>query len=552
MARLFGIFLLLVSTAISPASAQDVTANTPLGGLVGEVVTAEGRSVSEFRGVPYALPPVRERRWKPAEVLSQPWNGARQAKVAAPACMQPQSFSSASVTRNMSEDCLYLNISTPANVAAEKLDSLPVMVWIHGGSLLNGAAPTDGAKLASKGVVVVSIAYRVGVFGYFAHPELTAESPHRASGNYGTTDQVAALKWVQSNIAAFGGDPGNVTVFGLSAGAYSTLQLVASPLAKGLFHRAISHSGYLKFLQPLKKPGHSLPSAEQSGVKFARAAHASSLAQLRSMPGQKLLDVINVYKDVYDVIPDVVLDGWVFPAQLFDIFEQGKQNNVPIMIGSTSNEQHRLLTGRDDWKNVVPKSAAEYRSMITSRYGERADEYFSLYPAGDFTSIDDPRWLASMRDSFYGFPAQKIARDSARISSNVFLYYFDQWSPWQGKAGPYHGSDTPYIFNSWDEKNPTDSDIRLTSIMQNYWVAFAKSGAPNATGQPRWSPYSDGSRAYMAFRDGMAVPGKNLLPGMLEFWDVQFRERWAEGKQPWTVTSIGAYAPEKHAGDTPP
>jgi para-nitrobenzyl esterase len=543
--RFFTIFLSFATTAFSPLSAKDVSAVTPVGLLVGQTTTFDGSSLSEFRGIPFAVAPIGDRRWKPAEVWSQPWKGAREAKEFAPACMQPQSFTSAAVTQNMSEDCLYLNVWTPANLSADKLASLPVMVWIHGGSLLNGTSRINGASLASKGVVVVSIAYRLGVFGYFALPELTAESPHRASGNYGTTDQIAALKWVQGNIAAFGGDPNKVTIFGLSAGAYSTIHLLASPLAKGLFQRAISHSGYLKFLQPLKEQSHGRPSAEEAGLKIAHSAGASSLKQLRAMPAQKLLDVINGYKDVYDAIPEVVLDGWVFRDQLFDTFERGEHNNVPLIIGSTSNEQHDLLTRRDDWKTVVPKDAADFRRRISKRYGDQADEYFSLYPPGDFATVDDARWLASMRDSFYTFAAHRIARDSARVSFDVYLYYFDQVSPWQGRGGAVHGTDARYIFSDWKGAHPTDADLKVADLMQNYWVSFAKSGKPSTMGQPGWPAWSDGDRAYMAFRDGRAVPGRNLLPGMLEFWDAQFRERWKEGKRPWTVTSIGVYAPER-------
>src|SRR5690606_12727185 len=200
----------------------------------------------------------------------------------------------------------------------------------------------------------------------------------------------------------------------------------ASPLAKGLFHRAISHSGYLKFLQPLKQPSHGRPSAEESGIKFARVAGAESLSELRAMPAQQVLDVVNSYTDVYDAIPLVVLDGWVLRAQLFDTFERGEHNNVPIIIGSTSNEQYKLLTRREDWKAHVPADSEDYRNMINERYGDQADEYLSLYPAGDFAKTDDSRWLASMTDSFYTFPAHRIAKDSARVSSDVYLYYFDQ------------------------------------------------------------------------------------------------------------------------------
>ncbi|WP_136161280.1 carboxylesterase/lipase family protein [Sphingomonas flavalba] len=544
MARLFGVFFILACIMSAPAIAKGVTASTPFGRLEGVAVQAGDSTVYDFRGIPFARPPINGLRWKPAESWTQSWQGVRQATAFAPSCMQPSRHAGRDDTANMSEDCLYLNVWTPANLSADKLASLPVMVWIHGGSLLEGSSRMNGASLASKGVVVVSIAYRVGVFGYYAHPELTRESPHRASGNYGTTDQVEALKWVQSNISSFGGDPRNVTIFGLSAGAYSTMHLLASPLAKGLFHRAISHSGYLKFLQPLKQAAHGRPSAEDAGVAFARAAGAKSLAQLRALPAQKVIDVVNGYKDVYDAIPEVVLDGWVFRSQLAETFARGEHNNVPILIGSTSNEQYNLLTGRDDWKTVVPKDASDYRKRTETLYGKNADEYLALYPAGDYEKSDDWRWLASMRDSFYTYAAHRIAADSSRVTPDVYLYYFDQRSPWQGKAGAYHGADKRHLFANWAGITPTEEDLRVSDIMQTYWASFAKAGNPNTLDQPFWPRYSSSDRAFMTFRDGMAVPGRNPLPGMLEFWDARFHERLSEGKSPWTVTGIGVYAPK--------
>lgn len=535
---------------------SDAVANTPLGPVVGEEAKVQGDRLSIFRGIPYAVPPVGERRWKPAEVLSQPWKGERKAKVFSPACVQPLSRSSPYHDRlrtllQMSEDCLYLNIWTPADLSADELASLPVMVWIHGGSLLNGAASDprfDGAQLARKGVVVVSINYRLGVFGYFAHPELTAESPHHASGNYGVTDQIAALQWVQRNIAAFGGDPGNVTVFGQSAGGYSAIQLVASPLAKGLFHKAIAESGGLKFLQPLKRPGYGMPAAEESGVRFARSVGAGTLGELRAMPAGKIMEVVN-QADVadssgYSTIPNLVLDGWVFPAQLYEIYERGEQNDVPLIIGFTSNEGYQMIENTD-WKAHLPSDVQDYAKMVRARYGHLADEYLSLYPAGDPATVDHHAWIAPYRDGFVTWPSQKVVRESRHVSSNVYLYYFDQRSPWQERGGAAHSTDLPYVFNNWLGIHPTQADVRLADTIQKYWVCFAKTGAPEFAGGPHWRPHTDKDRAYMAFRDGKAVPGKNLLPGAFEFWERIFDERRRTGDLPWTFISIGLYAPEK-------
>ena len=271
-------------------AADEVVVNTPQGSLVGEVLGEGAAAISTFKGIPYALPPVGVRRWKPAEPFPT-WTGKRNALAFSPDCIQPSLFDDNFfylITPQMSEDCLYLNVWAPSG--GTNL-SVPVMVWIHGGGLVDGAGSNtfyDGAELARKGVIVVSINYRLGIFGYFSHPELSAESPHQVSGNYGITDQIQALKWVQKNIAAFGGNPENVTVFGQSAGALSIVHLLTSPLSKGLFHRAIAQSPYMTPLPDLRRSIFGKPSAEQHGSCFAEGLGAASLVQLRSSWGVHL------------------------------------------------------------------------------------------------------------------------------------------------------------------------------------------------------------------------------------------------------------------------
>jgi para-nitrobenzyl esterase len=564
---------------------QDVVLETARGTLIGARIVSDGSPLSLFRGIPYAVPPVGERRWKPAELLHASWEGEREATSFAPACMQPQTVKDKAhyayrPAPQMSEDCLYLNIWTPAKLPegppdrrdevagehSEKLsgkrperltekpaEKLPVMVWIHGGSLVDGAASWsiyDGAGLARKGVVFVSISYRLNVFGYFSHPALTAESGHKASGNYGVNDQITALKWVRDNISVFGGDPDNVTIFGESAGAYSVLQLLVSPLSEGLFHRAIAQSPYLKPLPALDRPQYGLPAAEASGETFAAALGAKTLAELRALPAADILNAVNRVDDPYAMIPNPVVDGWVFPAQLFELFEAGAQHDVPVLAGYTGNEGFQMSL-RPDWQQARPETAREYEAMVRARYGDLSDSYLALYPPSD----RENGLLAPYRDGFFGWAAQKIVRESRRVPSDAYLYYFDQAFGWarNGGYGAFHGIDLPYTFNAvgqnakysanWPDLEPTAADYRVADIISDYWVAFASGGAPRAKDRPEWPAYQAGDRAYMAFRDGRAYAARDLLPGSFELHEQIIRKRREAGNMPWSLVNIGLLAP---------
>src|SRR6266850_2687529 len=343
------------------------------GGLISGT-TVDG--VRSFKGVPFAAPPVGDLRWKPPQPVLA-WQGVRQADNFGPICPQspyPSGSMYYSPPQTQSEDCLYLNVWTAAKVG----DKRPVMVWIHGGALTRGSgsnAAYDGTALAKKGVVLVTINYRLGPLGYLAHPELTSESPQHSSGNYGVLDQIAALKWVQKNIAAFGGDANRVTIFGESAGSWSVNALVASPLARGLFHRAIGESG--GSFGPgtyLREDRNALPSAERIGVAFAKAAGADSIKALRALPADKIVEVFNNDPEGKKFRTQPNVDGWVLPDEIRNIFAKGKQNDVPVIVGSNGNEMTTLTVPA-----TVPKTIEDYRKRIEPLYGGMIKELDAVY-----------------------------------------------------------------------------------------------------------------------------------------------------------------------------
>ena len=489
-------------TAGLMAAAVAVSMAAPVGepvrldsGLVTGVAGRVSSDVRVFKGIPFAAPPVGERRWRAPQPPAA-WTGVREAAAFAANCMQRAAGGGAfppyggdRTAARMSEDCLYLNVYT---TAASARDKQPVMVWIHGGALTSGAgAIYQGEDLARKGVVVVTINYRLGVFGFLAHPELTANRRTQASGNYGLLDQIAALQWVQRNIAAFGGDPARVTIFGESAGSWSVNYLMASPLAKGLFHRAIGESGG-EFA-----PGRSRAEAEQAGVEFARAAGADSIAALREMSAEQVAAA--------PPPPAAAnVDGWLLPDDVYGIFKNGRQNDVPLLIGSNS----------DEGSIFTPASvtAATFQELVRRRYRDDADAYLALYP---FDSDQQARaaQAASMRDQTFGWEMRTWARlHSLTGSAKVYLYYFSHVPPLANAAwlGAQHGAEIPYALN-WPngahsrEVAWTDNDRQLAATVSSYWVNFAASGNPNGRGLPEWPPYQAKVDRAMTFGDRVAV-----------------------------------------------
>lgn len=471
--------LVLAAALTRVASAAIPEPVKTTGGLLTGVPGAAA-GVRAFKGVPFAAPPVGDLRWR-APQPPVPWSGVRAGDAFSANCMQRSAGGGAfppyggdrSAT-TMSEDCLYLNVYTAADSAANRR---PVMVWIHGGAFTSGAgAIYQGEDLARKGVVVVTVNYRLGVFGFLAHPELSRESPNRVSGNYAFLDQIAALQWVQKNIALFGGDPARVTIFGESAGSWSVNNLVASPLAKGLFHRAIGESGAQFAIT------RTLQEAEGLGARFAENSGVTSIAQFRSLPADRV-------NDLRQFPTSATVDGWFLPHDVFTIFTNGAQNDVPVLIGSTSHEGS-IFTDED----VTARSFGE---QSRRRYGADADAFLSLYP---FTSDREARAAqsASMRDSTFGWEMRTWARMQEKSGkSSVFLYYFTHVPPRENSAwyGAQHGAEIPYAFNWPNGKHSlsipwTDLDRELAEQISSYWVNFATTGNPNGKETAvEWRPY---------------------------------------------------------------
>lgn len=484
--------LWLAALAVGPVLRLDMAVAAPVkvsGGLV-EGIAADNLTV--YKGIPFAAPPVGELRWRPPQPAAK-WPAVRKADQFAPGCMQSMGGPPPS---GASEDCLYLNIWTPAKSPKERV---PVLVWIYGGGFNGGATSIPvygGEKLAKRGVVLVSIAYRVGLFGFFAHPELSAESPRHVSGNYGLLDMIAALQWIRRNIAAFGGDPKRVTIFGESAGGIAVSMLCASPLAKGLFHGAISQSGgSFGPSSRMPVPGENmrvLADAEASGAEFAKAAGAPSLPELRALSAGNLLEAGRRQRGMAWPI----VDGWVIPDDQYKLYEASRFNDTPILVGYNSDEGATFFP---------PRTPEEYIAGVRKRYGPFADRLLLAYPTATDAVPKTARDLA--RDSAFGWHTWVWARlQSKHGKGKAYCYYFDQHpehppgSPQAGYGSP-HGADVPYVFGHLDDMHRpvTPDDQRISDTMAVYWTNFAKRGDPSGQGVPAWPAFSDASPVVMYF-----------------------------------------------------
>ncbi len=498
------VLLLFFGCGMDRPSEPRVTVST--GALAGQY--GRNPDVRIFRGIPYAAPPVGDLRWS-APRPPLPWDGVRDATKFGSICVQAEqqqgSFYQVEFfpeEEPKSEDCLYLNVWTAARSADERR---PVMVWIHGGAFIEGSGSTpsfDGETLAGKGVVLVTINYRLGVFGLMAHPELSEEAEYGASGNYGLLDQIAALRWVQENISAFGGDPQNVTVFGQSAGAASVNALLASPLTEGLFHRAILQSGSSYGFGD--NPG--LADAEEVGRQFATDAGDGSLASLRALPADTLLARSRGTRFSVNV------DGYVLPQSISSIFERGDQRDVPILLGTTADEGTTLI-GR--------LSAADYRTMMQRRYGEDAATFFRLYPADS-----DEQVVRSFSDSFsdqLAWGARRLAEVHTETStSDAYLYVLTHVPPGREpeRYGAFHSSDLVYVFGSLHavDRPWTSADSSLSELVSSYWINFARSGNPNAGDLPPWPAFSEDPLVVMELGEEPA-PIRLLSDEKLRFFE---------------------------------
>jgi para-nitrobenzyl esterase len=487
--------LLAAVIAAGHACAQATEAARPTATVIGGKI--QGRMLpaggAVFKGIPYAEPPGGDLRWRePAPV--KPWNGMRDASVFGAACVQWNQPTDA----NHQEDCLYLNVWTSQWPVRAKM---PVMFWIHGGSNVFGTASDDsmdGASLSRKGVVVVTINYRVGVFGFLAHPALTAESPHHASSNYGMLDLVAGLKWVHENIAQFGGDPGNITVFGQSAGAVDTGFLAASPLARGLFQRAIQESG------PIVRYYTWLHDAEKEGEKIAAILKTPSgpeaLKFLRELPAEQVRRAYVEGRGPQTPALAIV-DGWFMPDSAEQIFADGKQNPVSLIVGTNSQE-----LGRGEQSDL--------RKGVVDEFGINADkalDYYGLTSPGEGNS--DPLFgsatIQMLADTKQRCGLIQQAIWHAASNYPTYEYQYDHAPP--GKAAPSHGSEVPYVFGNLQPRSGssnasyTEADRKLSDIMQTYWTNFAKTGNPNGAGLPNWPRFDPKERDYLEFADGGSI-----------------------------------------------
>lgn len=490
-----------------------------------------------FLGLPYAAAPSGQLRWRPP-VAAPIWRGVRDATRFGPACYQPQPRAASIYSdppASMSEDCLSLNIWTPAHA-----HNASVMVWIHGGSLTGGAGSEtiyDGSVMAKGGLVVVTINYRLGALGYLAHPGLSAESPDGVSGNYGLLDQIEALRWVQRNISVFGGNPRNVTIAGESAGALSVMYLMASPAARGLFHKAILESAYMISTPELRDRRFGEEPAEAIGIRLATKLGVDGVSGLRAMAPATITE----RAPLAGYLPFGTIDGHVLPRQLVDVFDRGEQARVPVLVGFNSGEIRSLRF----LAPPPPANAAAYVDAIRKRYGSLADEFLRLYPSSDLAGSV----LAEPRDAIYGWTAERIATKQAAIGVPSFLYFFDHGYPAADAKDlhAFHGSELPYIFGTADRTPPswpalpgTPQERRFAEAMTGYWVAFVRTGSPSAAGQPPWQPFANG-KAFMAFTQ-VPRPGTDLLPGMYELHEEVVCRRRAQGDTAWNW-NVGILSP---------
>jgi para-nitrobenzyl esterase len=484
-------------------------------GLVSGIAGANPE-VTVFKGIPYAMPPTGDLRWRAPQAPPH-WDGVRRAEAFSPRCVQndggwypPNNGVRPAIP--MSEDCLSVNVYTARRSPTE---TKPVIVFVHGGGLSSGAGSYyDGEELARKGAVVVTLNYRLGVFGFLAHPELAAESGHDASGNYGLLDQIAALRWVHANIAAFGGDPGRVTLAGQSAGSWSVNFLMASPLARGLFQRVIGESGG-QF-----GPARPKAAAEAAGILFVKTVGATSLAALRTMPAADLQKTGRL-PGVPGRLWDVNVDGWFLPDHVAAIFDQGKQNDVPILVGSNA--------GEGTSPRINPITAAALREEAQQNFGAEAASFPKLYP---FDS-DETAKAAQQdfhRDQTFGWPTREWARAQAKTGrSKVYFYYFNHVAPGPyadaGMAAP-HGGELPFVFNWVNSRTSEgttwrDVDRTLAAAMSTYWINFATTGDPNGPGLAHWPVYdSRHPDTVMLFGDSIragALPHTEALDFLTEF-----------------------------------
>ena len=516
-----------------PASpATDPLTVSVTGGDISGAVSDIDASVRVFKGVPFAAPPEGDFRWRPPQPVD-PWEGARAATAFAPACMQVRRAADhfyGPGAEEISEDCLYLNVWTTAE---SENAALPVLVWVHGGGLNNGTGAQvtyRGEALAARGAVVVTTNYRLGPLGYLAHPALSAEDPHGSSGNYGVLDQVAALEWVRDNIAAFGGDPNRVTIFGESAGSWSVNVLQATPLAAGLIHGVIGESGGVfggtSDLRHASLRGDSAEAVGErwiAGLLAAQTGHdvavdAVNVDAMREVTGEEIVAFTRSRAVPFRTAATV--DGWVLEQSVYDTFANGRQIDVPVIVGSNADEGTTLAAGG------APADVAAHRAAVERQFGAMADRHHDVYPA---TTDDEARraYLDSYALRSFGWEMRTWADLMSTVSSPAYLYYFTRTAPAadSDQLRAFHAAEIVYVFNNlgripypYANRDYDDRDRALSNTMADTWVRFAATGNPNGEGLPAWPVYTPEGHPTMVFGD-TSEAGPHPAATQLDFVD---------------------------------
>jgi para-nitrobenzyl esterase len=522
------IFVGVVSTALlvgGNALAQSDPRRVDGGQIVGEA----GRDprIWIFKGIPYAAPPVGQWRWRPPQPV-RPWSGVMAANHLGPSCIG-RNFGAIS---DMSEDCLFLNVWTSTTTSGARL---PVLVWIHGGGFQGGGGyhPSyDGEEFAKQGVVVVSFNYRVGVFGFLAHPDLTNESDVHASGNYGLLDQVAALRWVQHNVAKFGGDPRKVTIAGESAGAYSVSALTASPMSRGLFRAAIAESG--GYLVPKRDAIRSLADSEKIGMNFARSLGVSGIVSLRAMNADDLMKAVEHMPDFFAFQP--CIDGAFLSEPVYATYSKHRESMVPALIGSNTDEGAFLLPPQRP-------SVGQLQSHLNQTFGSNSELVRSIYPTNTAAEMLRSE-LDLYADDGFNYPMWKWAELYRQAGLPVFYYVFGRVLPvlpgqtYKGiprdQIGAFHGDEVPYVFGNLDRVDSAldgaprksrweRSDYALARTMLNYWANFVKTGDPNGAELPKWPRYEKSAKNPLMHFNGQAEAGPDERISRMKVLDAAFQ-----------------------------